>query len=114
MRARRKILRLVLAIFTALALTAPRVWAQDKVKFPVGVGTKTVGTNMFWLAELARRGWEYYTANRIWHPNAEINLEGLKFTMQVYAEQINGPLPDPLKYIDPSYLQQAIRELGGR
>ena len=50
--------------------------------------------------ELARRGWEYYTANRIWHPNAEINLEGLKFTMQVYAEQIKGPPPDPLKYID--------------
>lgn len=62
--------------------------------------------------ELARRGWEYYTANRIWHPNAEINLEGLKFTMQIYAEQTKGPAPDPLKYIDPSYLQQAIKELG--
>jgi ABC-type nitrate/sulfonate/bicarbonate transport system substrate-binding protein len=64
--------------------------------------------------ELARRGWEYYTTNRIWHPNAEISLEGLKFTMQIYAEQIKGPLPDPVKYIDQSYLQQAIRELGER
>lgn len=64
--------------------------------------------------ESARRGWEYYTTNRIWHPNAEINLEGLKFTMQVYAEQIKGAPPDPLKYIDQSYLQQAIRELGER
>jgi NitT/TauT family transport system substrate-binding protein len=62
--------------------------------------------------ELARRGWEYYTSNRIWHPNAEINLESLKFTMQVYAEQLKGPPPDPLKYIDPSYLQQAVKELG--
>ena len=62
--------------------------------------------------ELARRGWEYYTSNRIWHPNAEINLEGLKFTMQVYAEQLKGPPPDPLKYIDPTYLRQAIKELG--
>jgi ABC-type nitrate/sulfonate/bicarbonate transport system substrate-binding protein len=62
--------------------------------------------------ELARRGWEYYTANRIWHPNAEINLEGLKSTMQIYAEQIKGAPPDPLKYIDQSYLQQAIKELG--
>jgi NitT/TauT family transport system substrate-binding protein len=62
--------------------------------------------------ELARRGWEYYTGNRIWHPNAEINFEGLKFTMQVYAEQLKGPPPDPLKYIDDSYLQQAIKELG--
>jgi ABC-type nitrate/sulfonate/bicarbonate transport system substrate-binding protein len=64
--------------------------------------------------ELARRGWEYYTTNRIWHPNAEINLEGLKSTMQIYAEQIKGPPPDPLKYIDQNYLQQAIRELGER
>lgn len=62
--------------------------------------------------ELARRGWEYYTANRIWHPNAEINLEELKFTVQIYAEQIKGLPPDPLKYIDQSYLQQAIKELG--
>jgi ABC-type nitrate/sulfonate/bicarbonate transport system substrate-binding protein len=62
--------------------------------------------------ELARKGWEYYTANRIWHPNAEISPEGLKFTMEIYAEQAKGPPPDPLKYIDMSYLQQAIRELG--
>ncbi len=64
--------------------------------------------------ELARRGWEYYTTNRIWHPSSEINLEGLKFTMQVYAEQIKGAPPDPSKYIDQSYLQQAVRELGER
>ena len=64
--------------------------------------------------ELARRGWEYYTTNRIWHPDAEINLEGLKFTMQVYAEQTKAPPPDPLKYIDLSYLRQAIKELDGR
>lgn len=64
--------------------------------------------------ELARRGWEYYTANRIWHPNAEINLEGLKSTMQIYADQIKGVPPDPFKYIDQSYLQQAIAELGER
>jgi len=62
--------------------------------------------------ELARRGWEYYTGNRIWHPNAEINLEGLKITMQVYAEQAKGLPPDPLRYIDQSYLRQAIKELG--
>jgi hypothetical protein len=44
----------------------------------------------------------------------EINLEGLKFTMQVYAEQFKGSPPDPLNYIDQSYLQQAVRELGER
>ena len=61
--------------------------------------------------ELARKGWEYYTANRIWHPNAEISLEGLKFTMEIYAEQAKSSPPDPLKYIDMSFLQQAIKEL---
>lgn len=62
--------------------------------------------------ELARRGWDYYTANRIWHPSAEINLEGVKFTMQVYAEQTKELPADPLRYIDQSYLRQAIKELG--
>jgi hypothetical protein len=32
--------------------------------------------------------------------------------MQIFAEQNKGAAPDPLKYIDQSYLQQAIRELG--
>jgi len=64
--------------------------------------------------ELARRGWEYYTTHRIWHPNVEINVEGLKVTMQVYAEQTKAPPPDPSKYIDLSYLRQAIKELGER
>jgi ABC-type nitrate/sulfonate/bicarbonate transport system substrate-binding protein len=64
--------------------------------------------------ELAQRGWEYYTANHIWDPNAGINLAGLKFTMQVYAEQTKGPASDPLKYIDLSYLHQAVKELGER
>jgi hypothetical protein len=32
--------------------------------------------------------------------------------MEIYAEQAKGPAPDPLKYIDMSYLQQAIKELG--
>jgi DNA-binding NarL/FixJ family response regulator len=62
--------------------------------------------------DLARRGWEYYIANRIWHPNAEIDLEGLKITMQIYAEQTKDAAPQPFKYIDQSYLQQAIKELG--
>ena len=62
--------------------------------------------------DLARRGWEYYIANRIWHPNAEIDLEGVKITMQIYAEQTKDAAPQPLKYIDQSYLQQAIKELG--
>jgi ABC-type nitrate/sulfonate/bicarbonate transport system substrate-binding protein len=49
---KRKIVALTLAAFSALSAM---VWsatpeAQEKIKFPIGVGTKTIGTNMFWLA----------------------------------------------------------------
>ena len=115
--------------FQLSMLTVKRGWAEKNRALLVRYLKATVRTHR-WLyanreaaidflakeiplkAELARRGWEYYTANRIWHPNAEIGLEGLKFTMQIYAEQIKGAAPDPLKYIDQSYLQQAIKELG--
>ena len=53
--------------------------------------------------ELARRGWEYFTANRICHPNAQINIEGLKLTMQIHGDQTKEPPPDPLRYIDQSF-----------
>jgi ABC-type nitrate/sulfonate/bicarbonate transport system substrate-binding protein len=37
-------------VFIAFAFVCGSVSAQEKIKFPVGVGTKTIGTNMFWLA----------------------------------------------------------------
>lgn len=115
--------------FQLSLLTVKRGWAEKNRALLVRYLKATVRTHRWLYAnkeaaidflakeiplkpELARRGWEYYTANRIWHPNAEIGLEGLKFTMQIYAEQIKGAAPDPLKYIDQSYLQQAIKELG--
>ncbi len=66
--------------------------------------------------EYARKGWEYYTENRIWPPEADINMEGLQVAMQVYGEQfqMKGPLPSPAKYVDQSYLKEALRELGYR
>ncbi len=64
----------------------------------------------------ARQGWEYYTQNKIWNPNGEINVEGMKTVIQINAErmQIKGPLPPPTKYIDHSYVQEALKELGRR
>ena len=66
--------------------------------------------------EHARKGWEYYTKNRLWHPDADINMEGLQIAMQVYGEQTQakGPLPSPAKYVDQSYLKEALKELGTR
>ena len=66
--------------------------------------------------EHARRGWEFYTENRIWHPDSDVNVEGLKTTIQIFwdVSQPKAPLPSPLKYLDQSYLKEALRELGGR
>jgi ABC-type nitrate/sulfonate/bicarbonate transport system substrate-binding protein len=64
----------------------------------------------------ARRGWDYYTENRIWNPNAEVNIEGMKTVIQINAErmQTKGPLPLPAKYLDSSYVQEALKEFGRR
>ena len=66
--------------------------------------------------EHARRGWEFYTENRIWHPDADINLEGLKTTIQLFweASQSKAPPPSPSKYLDQSYLKEALKELSGK
>jgi ABC-type nitrate/sulfonate/bicarbonate transport system substrate-binding protein len=62
--------------------------------------------------DLARKGWEYYTANRIWHPSLDLNVEGMKVALEILAEESKFTPPDPAKYIDRSYLQQALKELG--
>ena len=173
-----------------LSLSIRAASAQEKIKFPVGVGTKTVGTNMFWLG--VKRGFfdevglevqpillrggpitiqalvseslylalgsadaviaaaangadllgvggvvngltQTIVAGKNYKSfkdlrGATVGVQaltsgasnvlqrifkqnGLKFAMQTYAEQIKGAAPDPLKYIDQSYLQQAIKEL---
>lgn len=63
---------------------------------------------------LARKGWEYYTVNRIWHPSLDVNVEGMKLALEILAEESKFTPPDALKYIDRSYLQQALKELSGR
>lgn len=65
--------------------------------------------------EHARRGWEYYVENRIWDPNADVTIAGVKAALQIYAEQaqMKGALPSYSKYIDQGYLKDAVKELGG-
>ena len=64
--------------------------------------------------EHARRGWEFYTASRMWHPDGDINVEGLQVVAQLYAEQtqLKGSVPNAAKYLDQSFLKEALRELG--
>lgn len=65
---------------------------------------------------LAEKGLDYYLTNQAWHPELEIELDGLKTVVEIYAEQtgMKGPIPGPEKYVDMSYLKQALRELGWR
>lgn len=61
--------------------------------------------------ELARKGWDYYTGNRIWHPNLELNGDGMKLALEILAEETKAAPQDPGKFIDRGYLQPALKEL---
>lgn len=61
----------------------------------------------------ARKGWEFYTQNRFWPPDGDVTMEGLKNNIRIYAEQsgAKGPLPNAAKYVDQTYLRDALKEL---
>jgi ABC-type nitrate/sulfonate/bicarbonate transport system substrate-binding protein len=65
--------------------------------------------------DYARKGWEFYTEKALWHPTADVTLDGLNIVAQIYAEQnqLKTP-PNPAKFVDPSYLRAAIKEIDGR
>lgn len=64
----------------------------------------------------ARRGWEYYTQHHIWDPDADLSLKGTEYAIRIYREQIGakGPLPNLSKYVDQSYLSEALKDLPKR
>jgi NitT/TauT family transport system substrate-binding protein len=64
----------------------------------------------------ALKGWEYYMQNRVWPVDGEPNLEGMKHNLRVYAEQsgVKGALADIRKFVELSYLSEALKELGKR
>jgi ABC-type nitrate/sulfonate/bicarbonate transport system substrate-binding protein len=64
----------------------------------------------------ARKGWEFYTQNRFWPPDGEVTMEGLKYNIRIYADQtgVKGALPEPAKYVDQTYLNEALAGLGKR
>ena len=64
----------------------------------------------------ALKGWEYYTQNRLWPPDGDVTVEGMKYNIRFYADQTGakGALPDPAKYVDRSYLFEALKEIDGR
>jgi NitT/TauT family transport system substrate-binding protein len=75
-----------------------------------------LGKEMRLKPQHARRGWEYYTEQKIWNPNAEANVEGVKTVIQIMGDrgQLKGALPPPSRYVDSSYVEEALKELGRR
>jgi len=59
----------------------------------------------------ARRRWEFYTSHKMWHPDGDVNLEGLQNVTQIYWDQTRskGPVPNAAKYVDRSYLREALK-----
>jgi ABC-type nitrate/sulfonate/bicarbonate transport system substrate-binding protein len=64
--------------------------------------------------EHCRYASDYNWKNRIWDRNADLNVEGVRTLIKITAEQgvLKEPLPQPSKYIDRTYLQQALSEFG--
>lgn len=62
----------------------------------------------------AEAGWEEYTRSKAWPLKAEIDVEGVRTQVQIWAqrEKFNGPLPAPERYINESYLKAVHSELG--
>jgi ABC-type nitrate/sulfonate/bicarbonate transport system substrate-binding protein len=63
--------------------------------------------------EHCRYASDYNWKKRIWDGNADLNVEGVRTLIKITAEQgiLKEPLPEPAKYIDQSYLRQALAEL---
>jgi ABC-type nitrate/sulfonate/bicarbonate transport system substrate-binding protein len=61
----------------------------------------------------ARRAWQYYAGSNVWNDDGRVSTEGMKAVIQMAAEQnqSKGPPPSPEKYVDESYLNEALREL---
>ena len=71
---------------------------------------------MSMTVENCRIAWEYSVKNRVWDRNAELNVDGVRTMIKIVAE-INGqkePLAQPAKYVDQSYIKQALAELAKR
>jgi NitT/TauT family transport system substrate-binding protein len=92
------------------AVLQARKWLEENRK----AGAEFLAKELEIKPKLAEKGVGYYLTHGAWEPNLNIDLEGLKMVVEIYAEQsgMKEPLPDPAKYVDLSYLQQALKELG--
>lgn len=101
---RQEVVRFLKAVLQA------RRWLEENRK----AGAEFLAKELEMQPKLAEQGLDYYLTHRAWEPDLNIDLDGLKTVVEIYAEQtdIKGPIPSPEKYVDLSYLKQALQELG--
>jgi NitT/TauT family transport system substrate-binding protein len=92
------------------AMVATMRWMADNRDAACAYLTKEMSIGM----EDCRYAYDYNWKNRIWDRNADLNVEGVRTIINLTADQgvLKEPLPQPSKYIDPSYLKQAVAEIG--
>lgn len=123
----------VIPDYQLAALSTKRSWADKNRPVLVRV-MKAMAETMRWMhqnkeatvallaremklkPEHARRGWDFYTSTRTWHPDGDVNLDGMQIVTRIYWEQTQskGAVPAPSKYVDQSYLREALKQLPGR
>ena len=92
------------------AMAATMRWMVDNRDAACGYLSK----EMVISVDHCRYASDYNWKNRIWDRNADLNVEGVHTLIKITAEQgiLKEPLPQPTKYIDQSFLKQALAELG--
>ena len=118
----------VMPNYQLAALSTKRSWAEKNRPVLVRV-MRAMAQTMHWIyqnkeaaanylakemnlkLDHARRGWDFYTSTKMWHPDGDVNLEGLQIVTQIYWEQsqAKGPVPSAAKYVDQSYLREALK-----
>jgi ABC-type nitrate/sulfonate/bicarbonate transport system substrate-binding protein len=92
------------------AMVGTMRWMMDNRDAACGYLTKEMSISM----EHCRYASDYNWKNRIWDRDADLNIEGVRTLINLTADQgiLKEPLPQPSKYIDQSYLKQALAEIG--
>ena len=110
-----------------------RPWAEENrpvmVRFmkPIALASRWIYANKEAAADLLAKemglkrglraqGLGVLYGKRTLESERRCDLEGLQVVAQIYAEQTQakGPLPNPTKFVDQSYLKDALKEFGAR
>ena len=123
----------VIPNYQLAALSTKRSWAEKNRPVLVRV-MRAMAQTMRWIhqnkepaadylakemnlkRDHARRGWDFYTSTHMWNPDGDVNVDGLQIVTQIYWEQTQskGAVPSAAKYVDQSYLREALKDLAKR